>query len=131
MSRTVILIDDDQDDLDILMERISAIYPSFRCMSFRYPLEAMRVMLQDLILVPDFIFTDINMPELRGDYLVRELRQNQDFDNTEITVLSTAMPLQSVERMKQLGADYAFPKPTQLSEYELILREIFSNAHVG
>jgi CheY-like chemotaxis protein len=127
MSRTVILIDDDQDDLDVLIERIALVDATLRCISFRHPLEALRAMLQDLILLPDFIFTDINMPELRGDHLVSELRKNEEFDHTVITVLSTSIAPKNAELLRKLGANYVFEKPTHLKQYDAIFQQIFFN----
>ena len=126
MSRTVILIDDDQDDLDVLIDRIASVDATIRCISFQHPLEAMRAMLQDLIFFPDFIFTDINMPELRGDHLVGELRKNEDFDNTIITVLSTSINPKTAELLRELGANYVFEKPTRLKQYDTIFQQIFN-----
>jgi len=126
MTKITVLVDDDQDDLDVLKERIAALDSEIQCFSFRHPLEAIRALSEELLLIPDFVFTDINMPALRGDNLIKELRKNRDFDNTVITVMSTSMPVKTVTLMKEIGADYAFEKPTQLASYDIILKEIFS-----
>jgi DNA-binding NtrC family response regulator len=124
MVKTVILIDDDQDDLEILAARIISADSTMHCISFRYPVEAVRVMSEDLVVIPDFVFIDINMPELRGNDVVKISRENKDFDQTIIVVLSTAMPLRTQQAMKALGANFAFEKPIHLQRYDVIINEV-------
>jgi len=125
MPKTVILIDDDQDDLDVLKEAIAEVDPSILSISFIYPVEAVRVICNELIALPDFIFTDINMPMMAGDECLRELRKNKQLNDTIITVLSTSIPKELSEKLKQMGADYTFQKPSNIGGYQEILKSIF------
>jgi CheY-like chemotaxis protein len=127
MLKTIVLIDDDQDDLDILQELISGIDSSFHCISFVYATEAIRVISNELSLIPDFVFTDINMPEMAGDECVKELRKMPELDNTVITVLSTSMGKDIAEGLKKSGADFVFQKPSQINAY----RELLSSVLLG
>src|SRR5688572_11331201 len=108
MTKTVVLIDDDQDDLDILKDVIAGIDPTILCLCFVYPAEAIRVISSELHHKPDFVFTDINMPGMTGDRCVQELRNQRAFDKTVITVLSTSMPQHKAEQLKSLGANHTF-----------------------
>lgn len=45
MARTVILIDDDQEDLDLMKQAIHTVDSSLLCLSFIYPEEALRVLM--------------------------------------------------------------------------------------
>jgi CheY-like chemotaxis protein len=125
MAKTVILIDDDQDDLDIIKETLNSIDPSLHCISFIYPIEAIRVISTELIMIPDYIITDINMPGMTGDQCVRELRGRKEFGSTIITVLSTAMHKTVSEALKDLGANYTFQKPNSIEAYKELLSEMF------
>jgi CheY-like chemotaxis protein len=125
MAKTIVLIDDDQDDLDVLKEAIAAVEPSSHCISFIYPTEAIRVVSEDLVVVPDFFFIDINMPGMTGDKCVSALRQQKQFTNSIITVLSTSIPTEVSEALKSLGADYTFRKPSDISSYNTILEAVF------
>ena len=63
MAKTVLIIDDDQDDLDIMKQAIQSIDPDLFCLSFIYPEEALKIILGDeFVVTPDYIFIDINMP---------------------------------------------------------------------
>jgi CheY-like chemotaxis protein len=122
--RTAILIDDDQDDLDLLKEAIYARDPSMKCICFVYPNEAIRVISEELIVVPHFVFLDINMPRMRADECIKILRNLREFDDTIITVLSTSVPPDAQKVMKELGANHVFQKPNKFDGYDKILSTV-------
>lgn len=122
MPKTVILIDDDQDDPDILKETITTIDPTLLCISFIYPNEALRVITGELVMLPDIVITDINMPGMTGHQVVKELRSRPEFRHTLIVVLSTSIDKKNCEALEAMGADFCFQKPNSILEYEEILR---------
>jgi DNA-binding NtrC family response regulator len=124
MAKTIILIDDDQDDLDVLKEAITAFEPGSHCISFIYPEEAVRVVCDELVIVPDYFFIDINMPGMTGDKCLSELRKVEQFKSSVITVLSTFIPTEVSEVLKQLGADYTFQKPSDIGSYSGIIEKV-------
>lgn len=130
MTKTVVLIDDDQDDLDILKETLTSIDPSLSCISFIYPVEAIKVVTRELIVTPDYIFTDINMPVLTGDQCVREFRKYEEFNDTIITVLSTTMRPEVSDALKKLGANFTFKKPNSIFEYKQLLLPVFKERQI-
>jgi CheY-like chemotaxis protein len=125
MSKTVVLIDDDQDDLEFLKEAIASIDASILCICFISPVEAIRVISHELLEKPEYIFTDINMPGMSGEQVVRELRIRREFDHTVIAVLSTTIPAHVSDRLKSIGADHTFQKPIQIAGYADVIRNIF------
>lgn len=127
MAKTVIIIDDDQDDLDTLKACILTVNPSFDCRTFASSPDAMRILSTEFPLAPDFLFTDINMPGIRGDDCVRQLRENSKFDHTIIAVLSTTLQPAMTDTLKRLGANYVYAKPTHFTKYADILKDVFSS----
>ena len=128
MTQNAVLIDDDLDDLDILKEQIKIADAGIHCLTFTYPNEAVRILSEELILVPNYIFTDINMPGFNGEQVIRTFRSIREFDDTTIVVLSTSMPVAAAISLKRLGADYTFAKPTTVSDYSVILKEVFGTS---
>jgi DNA-binding response OmpR family regulator len=123
---SVILIDDDQDDLEIIKETILTIDKSILCISFIYPEEALRVVSKELIFVPTHVFIDFNMPRMTGDLLLKELRKMKDLENTTIIMLSTAMSTSMVKSLKDAGANHALKKPHKMEEYEQLISQILN-----
>lgn len=125
MARTVFIIDDDQDDLDIMKQAIMNVDESLLCLSFIYPEEALRVLLsKELVVYPDFIFIDINMPGITGDKCLKLIRSRKELDNIIITLYSTSMPDTVAEALKFLGANFVFEKPVRVKAYSHILENI-------
>ena len=127
MAKTVIIIDDDQDDLDMMKQAIKSVDPELLCISFIYAEEALRLLLsKELVVLPDFIFIDINMPGITGDKCLKALRIRAEFNEIAITLYSTSMPEPVAEALKTAGADFVFEKPVRLKTYSEILKKILN-----
>lgn len=127
MAKTVILIDDDQDVLDILKESVKRIDSAILCISFIYPEEAIRVVSAELISIPNFIFIDINMPRITGDMVLKEFRKIKELNNSVITMLSTAMPGTVALALRASGANFTFQKPIKIEDYIKLLKTILED----
>lgn len=130
MAKTVIIIDDDPDDIEIIREAINECDPTFVCIAFSNPSEAMRIVLDDLIILPDYIFIDINMPGINGPACLKEFRKWHTLDKVVITMISTSMPDNVAINLKQLGANFTFQKPTKYEDFHQILSKVFNIACV-
>jgi CheY-like chemotaxis protein len=125
MTRTVIIIDDDQDDLEIMKQAIRNVDPDIFCLSFIYPEEALKIILStEYVVAPDHIFIDINMPGLTGDKCLKVIRESRKHDHIPITLYSTSMPDTVAEALRSTGADHVFEKPVRLKTYKEILSGI-------
>lgn len=125
VSKTVVLIDDDPDDVDIMQEALLRLDNSVVYIPFMDPCEALQAVTHELVLLPNYIFIDINMPGLTGDKCLTEFRKHAHLNDVVITMFSTSMPHQVAESLKKDGANFAFQKPSRFEEYEAILTEIF------
>jgi CheY-like chemotaxis protein len=125
MQKSVAIIDDDQDDLEIMEHVIRTIDPTILCTSFIYPEEAINTFLNDdPSKLPGFVFIDINMPGFRGDKCLEVLRSNDSFEDVKIIMYSTSMPDNIAEELKNSGADYVFEKPVRIKAYSEIITQI-------
>ncbi len=66
-------------------------------------------------LQPALMTLDLSMPGLNGFEVLQFARQQQDYDNLKIIVIS-ALGNKSLEQAKQLGADAVLSKPFQNDE---------------
>ncbi len=124
MPKTVVIIDDDADDLEIMRDALAHIDPTFLCMGFGYPDEAIHLLSTELILLPDFIFIDINIPRISGRECLLQLRSMTEFDKVPIIMYSTSMPPSVAETLTRDGASFAFQKPFGFHDYIEILQRI-------
>jgi len=125
MPRTIVLIDDDTDDLDAMKEAIDQVDSTLLCISFSHAEEALRLLGKELVVLPDFIFIDVNMPKISGKECLTTLRRTAELTNTPIIMHSTSLPIDMAKSYLAIGASYTFQKPYAFNDYLRILEEIF------
>lgn len=124
MSKTIVLIDDDPDDLDIMKETIEKVVPSAQCISFVYPDEAVRVVSTELIVIPDYIIIDMNMPRKTGLDCLREFRSQEEFNDVPIIIYSTTISASLKETLMKAGATHVFQKPSKYDAWSAALSKM-------
>ena len=70
--------------------------------------EALRLLPRDHI---DLILTDINMPDINGLEFISYLRNNPNYKDIPVFIISTEGSAKDIEKGKQLGADEYLVKP--------------------
>ncbi|MEJ1237388.1 response regulator [Chryseolinea sp. T2] len=126
-ANTIIVIDDDLDDLDIMSDVIATVDPSVNCLTFKDPVEAVNELLSISGSPPRYIFIDHNMPIMRGDEVLKKLRADDRFQESIIVLISTSMPMTTSSLLYEGGANYAVEKPNRLANYYTLLKSIFRN----
>lgn len=80
----------------------------------------------------DLVLTDINMPTMNGEELLRHLEQDQVLRSIPVLVVSTDSTTARMDRMRELGARGYIKKPflpeTLREEMERVLRETEGDA---
>jgi CheY-like chemotaxis protein len=97
---TILLVDDDQDDVYIFREAINAISPEIKCIHAQDGIEAVEL-LKDAIV--DIIFLDLNMPRMDGKECLTEIRNNDALRNIPIIIYSTAPEMIEAELVDKFG----------------------------
>jgi CheY-like chemotaxis protein len=126
MPQIYAIIDDDQDDIDILCEAIGALRPSFDCLAFVSPVDALNS-LESSLAVPAYIFVDYNMPLINGMAVVSRIRQDNRFDNSIVTVISTGIGEKDAKTFADLGANHVYKKPYAFKDYVNIVLEVMND----
>lgn len=121
------LIDDDPDDVDIIQEVFGKIDPGIHCISFLYPDEAMRYLTQELVIPPDYIIVDLNMPRKNGLECLLELRAVPALQSMPVIMYSTTVHEEVRLQLLEAGATHVFQKPVRLAEWENIIRNILEH----
>ncbi len=78
--------------------------------------------------VPDLIFLDLHLPDLRGDKVLRQLRRIPELSGTKIVVISADAMDQSTDRFSTIGADFFLTKPIRVSRIIELLDTVASEA---
>ena len=119
MSRTLLVIDDSKSILSV----ISYIFSSkFTVVKKLNGLEALEWIEQGNI--PDIIVSDIDMPEMDGFTLLKNLKSNKVFDDIPFIILSSIDNSAEKIRCLKMGADDYVVKPFNPEELEARIANI-------
>ena len=118
----ILLVDDDPDDCELFREAVKEVSPKVRCLTADNGDHAIQMLTQDLVVLPDIIFLDINMPFMDGKHCLTLLRQNVKLINIPVVMYSTTINSEDREKFKNLQADFLV-KP---SSYIQLVKELSS-----
>lgn len=126
MAMLILLVDDDADDREIFCDALQEIDENISCLVAKDGAEAISI-LKELIVLPDIIFLDINMPLINGKEILRSIKAHSKFKGVPIIMFTTSStPGDRAESIK-LGAKEYVVKPSAFNELVELLRKILSN----
>src|SRR4030095_14964980 len=103
MKKHILLIDDDKDELVIFMDALRRIpdEDGFKCTYASNPGQAIEML---KYLVPDYIFTDFNIPKMNGLEFLAFISNQAKFQNTGRYLYSTHLTDEIKIQAAELGA---------------------------
>lgn len=110
----VYLADDDTEDQEVFQEALSEISTKVELSIFNNGLELMADLQTDLD-KPDIIFLDLYMPQMDGEECLKEMRQNEAFNDIPIVIYSNEFDIDRIEDLFSLGANRYLRKPDSYS----------------
>src|SRR5690606_1335825 len=113
------LIVEDHPDLNSFIA--STFEQDFHCLSAFDGVEALNQLQKS---IPDIIITDLMMPKMDGNQLIREIRQNDEWAHIPIVVLSAKGQIDSEVELYTIGADNYLVKPFDMSELEAVVKGV-------
>jgi CheY-like chemotaxis protein len=115
-SRTFFIVDDDIDDQDLFIEAVSEVDKSIKCLSVSTCEEALDLLRNRKINMPDMIFLDLNMPRVNGKQCLAELKKESHLANIPVIIYSTSSEKRDIEETSRLGAAHFLTKPNKFEE---------------
>jgi|ERR1043165_6348226 CheY-like chemotaxis protein len=116
MNKKIFLVDDDSDDIFLFTEAVRDIASLCLHGVAKNGVEALEILLP-MRPLPDFIFTDINMPRMNGLECLQEVKRQPRLKEIPVIVISTSTA--QAEVAYKLGA-YAFiRKPSSMKTLRL------------
>lgn len=117
MSKTIVIVDDDQDDLDMLVDAAKTLFMDNSVRTFTSAEEALEF-LKDTTVQPLFILCDVNMPQMVGIAFRQAIYRDEElrFRSIPFLFLSTAAYPDLIREAYQLAVHGYFKKPTSYKE---------------
>jgi two-component system chemotaxis response regulator CheY len=97
------------------------------CLNAANGAEALALLNQNRV---DLILTDINMPEMNGEDLVRRIEEQDEFRSIPVVVVSTDATENRIHRMLDLGAKGYVVKPFSPEMLRNELERVLGVEHV-
>jgi CheY-like chemotaxis protein len=126
-TQTILLADDDNDDILIFKEAISDFQITIDLHLAKDGLEAIKVLRQ--LQNVDIIFLDINMPLMNGLECLVEIRKQ--LWPVSIIMLSSSNSDYHVSQAKILGANGYITKPASLIQYSQTIKHVLTTDWVN
>jgi DNA-binding NarL/FixJ family response regulator len=121
---SVFIIDDDPDDSELLTEAILEVDPNIVCSSSSGSIGALTILSVEQLIIPDFIFLDLNMPMMNGKECLVELRKIQQLNSAKVVVYTTSQREDDVKEMLGLSAAYFLIKPSSFDHLKKAINYI-------
>jgi CheY-like chemotaxis protein len=111
---TILYVEDDPEDQDIFREAIEVVAPHTTCHFARNGDDAFRL-ISKMVIEPDYIFLDINMPEMNGKEFLKKLKATARLRGIPVIIYSTSNTQRDMEECKNLGAIEFITKPSDFT----------------
>ncbi len=116
---SVLLIDDDHDDYDLVLEAFREINPDIRVFFLSRCEEAVRYSQQSF----DLVLLDINMPHHDGFSWLKGIRE-KGYDKLPVIMFTNSSSPADIIKSYNEGANLYFPKPESYSKLKTALRKL-------
>lgn len=109
----ILAVDDDSEDFEFFSEAVREVDPTIVILKATNGIEALDI-LENQLLMPDYIFLDINMPLMDGKACLQFIKQDERFREIPVVMYSTTSNQTEISQYKMLGAHFLV-KPNRLS----------------
>jgi CheY-like chemotaxis protein len=118
---TLMLVDDDQDDIDLFSEAIREIDSSIVLLTALNGEDALKILESDIFEKPDLVFLDLNMPVMNGLDCLRAIKTRLKVP-IPVTIYTTSQNPADHYRCLELGADF-LSKPHNFATLTNVLKQ--------
>lgn len=121
---TILYADDDSDDRELLSEAIKEVDPAITCVTVCDGKEALDV-LEHTVVLPDFIFLDINMPVMNGKECLAAIRKSARYKDLPVVIYSTTTDDNEKKYYNEKGVTF-ISKPSSFVKLCSVLAQFLS-----
>ncbi|HWA35879.1 MAG TPA: response regulator [Cyclobacteriaceae bacterium] len=107
----ILIADDDNEDREIFREAIKEIDSSINCLELRNGKETLDFLTRELVVLPNYVFLDINMPILDGKSCLTKMKSNPALKSIPVIMYSTSFNPEEIQECYRMGAEKFITKP--------------------
>ena len=121
--KTILLVDDDEDDQLIFKDAIKETSSEIECLTAANGRDAF-LQLEKASSTPSLIFLDLNMPVMNGFEFLERLKESDGFKKIPVVIYTTSDSPSDKKNTMNTGAVLFFTKTADFKLLKLKLREI-------
>lgn len=120
----IILADDDIDDRLFFTDAFDGLKITTKVKTFKDGVYLMDYLNEIDSTLPNILFLDLNMPRKSGMECLKEIKQNQRFNDVAIAIYSTSASEEDIENTFIMGANIYIKKPSDFKTLKKVLSEV-------
>lgn len=127
--KTILYIDDDQDDLLIFEESVSSLFPDillYKAQSSEAGIQILDQLEMEKKPYPSLIMIDMNMPKMNGRDTLKHIRNNRKWRDIPVAIFTTSANKEDIEFCRNLGSA-CITKPMSYADFSVTLQKLFSH----
>lgn len=117
--RSIYLIDDDMDDVELFKDALEEVAPSVALQFANSAPEALRILASGAKDLPDVVFIDISMPVFSGLQCLASLKKENALKDLPVIMYTTSSHENEIRSARELGALAFVTKP---NDFRLLKR---------
>jgi CheY-like chemotaxis protein len=110
--RSILFVDDDEDDKLVFGTALNLIDKKIVYLTASDGHEALKLLKEDLVLLPDLIFLDLNMARMDGFTCLQKLKHTKELQQIPVVIMTTSINPRDKEKALTLGAENFITKPS-------------------
>ena len=121
---TLMIIDDDEDDVKLFIESAKEVDSSTKCIGITDAAGGLQYLKNEANTLPDYIFLDLRMPKISGQKCLEEIRKIDRAAGIPVFIYSTSRDEEDIKNLTESGAVMFITKPTNPEEIYYLLSNI-------
>jgi CheY-like chemotaxis protein len=120
----LLIIDDDQDDVELFKEAVHELNPEISVWSAHDGSHGIKMLTDELVVLPDFIFLDVNMPIMGGQECLGKIKATSRLRAIPVFMYSTTRNDREIVQYQKLGAEDFIVKPSEFDKLKSVIKSI-------
>ena len=122
----VLLVEDNPADVLLTEEAfMESALPTRLAFAFD-GVEALRILREPGVELPDLILMDVNMPRLSGLEALAQLKADSGLKLVPVVILTTSSDMRDIDRAYDLGANAFVTKPVNLPDFVRVVEQLLA-----
>jgi len=111
-----LIVDDDADDRMLVIESVREIDETIECKIARNGEQALELLRNIEVPLPNFIFLHIRMPRLNGKKCLFEIKKDERLKHIPVIIYTTSKAVEESKELRAMGAFHFISKPRNADE---------------